>query len=222
MRRAILAAFTLVGSMALAHGQDVSASDLAGRTIERRAIEVMNWGMPAVNYDLMLQAAISSAEGGPNQIVYWSHLFDWKNQTLTPNPDVIYVMPFFNTKEVGPMVLEIPAASDDGSITETIMDCWQAPLEDVWGRRALTRARAAGAPDYKMAIPDGYIVLPSLNFEGNAPLRSILKGGSDADLAKAVAYAKRIKFYPLSEASNPPADKIRRRGRCRFRRDDPV
>jgi hypothetical protein len=79
----------------------------------------------------MLQAAIDSAKSAPNQIVYWSRLFDWKNQTLTPNPDVIYVMPFFNTKDAGPMVLEVPAASDDGSITGTIMDCWQAALEDV-------------------------------------------------------------------------------------------
>ena len=29
---------------------------LAQRAIERRAIEAMNWGMPAVNYDLMFQA----------------------------------------------------------------------------------------------------------------------------------------------------------------------
>jgi len=26
---------------------------------------------------------------------------DLKNQTLTPNPDTIYLMPFFNTKDVG-------------------------------------------------------------------------------------------------------------------------
>jgi hypothetical protein len=32
-----------------------------------------------------------------------------------------------------------------------------------------------------------------------------LKSGSDADVAKAVAYAKRIKLYPLSPAANPPA-----------------
>jgi hypothetical protein len=61
------------------------------------------------NLDLMLQAMIDSAKGKPNQIVYWSRLPDWKNQTLTPNPDVIYLMPFFNTKDAGLMVLENPA-----------------------------------------------------------------------------------------------------------------
>jgi len=31
-----------------------------------------------------------------------------------------------------------------------------------------------------------------------------LKSGSDEDIAKAVAYGKKIKFYPLSQAANPP------------------
>ncbi len=99
-------------------------------TIHRRAIEAINWAMPAVNLDLMLQAMIGSAKGQPNQIAYWSRLTDWKIQTLTPNPDVIYLKPFFNTKDVGPMVLEIPPA-EGGSITGTIMDAWQSALEDV-------------------------------------------------------------------------------------------
>jgi hypothetical protein len=42
--------------------------------------------MPAINFDLMLQAAMS-AKAEPNQIVFWSRLPDWKSQTLTPNPD---------------------------------------------------------------------------------------------------------------------------------------
>jgi hypothetical protein len=55
---------------------------------------------------------------------------NWKNQTLTPNPDTLCFMPFFSTKDAGPLVLEIPPA-DEGSITGTIMNCWQEALEDV-------------------------------------------------------------------------------------------
>jgi hypothetical protein len=116
--------------MASAHAQNYSPDDLARRTMERRAVEAVIWGMPVVNFDLMFQAMIDSAKGKPNQIVYWSRLQDWKNQTLTPNPDVIYLMPFFNTKDAGPMVLEIPPA-DDGAINGTAMDAWQVLLEDV-------------------------------------------------------------------------------------------
>lgn len=183
-----------------------TTDDPVRRSIERRAIEAMNWGMPAVNYDLMLQAAVGGVGSVPNQIVYWSRLFDWKNQTLTPNPDVIYVMPFFNTRDTGPMVLEIPPATDEGSINGTIMDCWQAPLEDV-GIAGADKGQGGKylilPPGHEAAVPKGYIALPSLNYQGYALLRSILQGGTPADLARAVAYAKRIKFYPLSQAANP-------------------
>ena len=98
----------------------MSPSDLAERAIHRRAVEAVIWGMSAVNCDLMYQAMVRAAKGGFNQIAYWSHLPDWKNQTLTPNPDAIYFMPFVNTKDVGPVVLEIPPA-DEGSITGSMI-----------------------------------------------------------------------------------------------------
>jgi hypothetical protein len=40
---------------------------------------------------------------------------------------------------------------------------------------------------------------------GYALLRSIPKSGSDADVASAVAYGRRVKLYPLSQAAAPPA-----------------
>ena len=108
----------------------LSPEDLARRTLESRAFEAVIWGMPAVNYDLMVRAAKHN-NGNYNQIIYWSHLPDWKNQTLTPNPDAIYLMSFFNTKVAGPMVLEIPPAGDDGSIVGSVDDAWQTAIEDV-------------------------------------------------------------------------------------------
>ena len=206
MKKSMLSAFALICAMASAHAQNLSPDDLARHAIERRAIEAVIWGMPAVNLDLMLQSMIGSAKGKPNQIVYWSRLPDWKNQTLTPNPDVIYLMPFFNTKDAGPMVLEIPPA-DGGIINGTVMDAWQVPLEDV-GPAGVDKGRGGKylilPPNHSDAVPDGYIVLPSMNYQGYALLRSILRSGSDADVANAVAYAKRIKLYPLLQAANPP------------------
>ena len=190
-----------------------SGEDLPKRAIERRAVEAVIWGMPAVNFDLMYQAMIRDAKAGAgsNKIVYWSKLSDWKNQTLTPNPDAVYFMPFFDTKEVGPVVLEIPAADDSGSITGSVMDCWQAPFEDV-GSAGVDNGKGGKClilpPNYKEKIPDGYIAMPSSNFQGYALLRSILQTGGDAGVAKAVEYAKRIKLYPLSQAANPPTTKF--------------
>ena len=51
-------------------------------------------------------------------------------------------------------------------------------------------------------MPDGYIALPSANYQGYALLRSILKSGSEVDV-QAVAYGRRIKLY-LSQTAHPP------------------
>jgi hypothetical protein len=186
-----------------------SSADLAERTLNRRAVEAVIWGMPAVNFDLLYQAMVQT-KGAFNQIVYWSRLPDWKNQTLTPNPDTIYLMPFINTRQVGPMVVEIPPAGD-GSITGSIMDAWQCALEDV-GPAGVDQGKGGKylvlPPDYNYRVPTGYVALPSDTYAGYALLRSNLRDGAQADVARAVAYGKRIKVYPFAQAANPPATKF--------------
>ncbi len=155
--------------------------------------------------------AMKDAQADFNQVVYWSRPLSWKNQTLTPNPDTIYVFPFFNTKDVGPMVLEIPPAEEGASITGSIDDAWQTALEDV-GPAGVDKGKGGKylilPPGYQDKVPDGYIALPSETYTGFVILRSNLKSGSDADITKAVAYGKRVKFYPLSQAANPPPTKF--------------
>lgn len=186
-----------------------SPEELHERALYRRAVEAMIWGMPAVNFDRMLQSFIA-AGGGPNQVPYWSRLLDSSNQTLTPNPDTIYFNPFFDTKEVGPMVLEIPAA-EGGSITGSIDDCWQNALEDV-GPAGLDKG-AGGKylilpPGHTDPTPGGYIPVPCDTYQGFVILRSNVKSGSDADVATAVAYGKKIGFYPLSQAGQNPQTRL--------------
>ncbi|WP_420915533.1 DUF1214 domain-containing protein [Bradyrhizobium elkanii] len=183
-----------------------SAAGLAGDVVQRRAFEAVVWGMPAVNTDLMLQQAKTRVGLKDNQIVYWSRLPSWKNQTLTPNPDAVYLMAFFNTAQAGPMVLEVPPAGEE-SITGNIDTVWQVALEDA-GPSGADKGKGGKylilPPDYSQTLPDGYIPLRSDTSSGYALLRSTPKSGSDADVAKAVAYGRQIKLYPLSRADDPP------------------
>src|SRR5688572_24625663 len=94
--------------------QNTAVMDLQVRAIHRRAVEAVIWGMPIVNFDRMLQAAIQNG-GAANQVIYWSQPVNWRNQTLTPNPDTIYLNPFYDTRG-GPVVLEIPPAGDGAVI----------------------------------------------------------------------------------------------------------
>jgi hypothetical protein len=203
-----LVGLALICAAGSARPQDFSADELARRTIERRAVEAVIWGMPAVNFELLYQGMVDS-KGAWNEIVYWSRLPDWKNQTLTPNPGTVYLHPFYNTKD-GPVVLEIPPA-DEGSIVGSIDDGWQTALEDV-GPAGVDKGKGGKylilPPDYSDKAPDGYIALKSSTYAGFVVLRSSLKSTSDADVADAVAYGKRVKIYPLSQAANPPPTKF--------------
>ena len=87
------------------------------------------------------------------------------------------------------------------------MNCWQEALEDV-GPAGMDKGKGGKylitPPEFKEPVPDGYLHLPSTTYQGYALLRSILKSRSDADIATAVVYGKRIKLYPLSQAASPP------------------
>lgn len=210
MWKVTFAVLALVSWAVSASAQPLSADDLTRRSIERRAIEAVIWGMPAVNYDLMLQEMLNKTSAKRNEIIYWSRPVDWKNQTLTPNPDALYFMVFFDTS-AGPVVIEVPPAEGGSSFAANIDTIWQMPLEDAGPQGA---DRGAGGkylilpPGHKEKAPDGYIALPSETFGGYALLRSNLASHGDADIAKALAYGKRLKVYPLSQAANPPATKF--------------
>lgn len=190
---------------ALGKLEGLTREQLAARAIERRAFEAVVWGMPVVNFDLMYQAMVETVGGGWNEIVYWPGLLDWKNQTLTPNPDVIYLMPFFNTKD-GPVVLEIPPA-DGGVFNGSIMNRWQAAIEDI-GPGGVDKGKGGKylilPPGHDAEIPAGYIPMRSDSTLGYALIRSVLKSGSEADVAAAIWYATQMKLYPLAKAGKPP------------------
>ncbi|MBR1271254.1 DUF1254 domain-containing protein [Bradyrhizobium sp. AUGA SZCCT0222] len=188
-------------------GNAVAQSTPQERLVRSRAVEAAIWGMPVVNYDLMLQEMLTKTPGKVNQVIYWGKPLDWKNQTLTPNPDTLYFMTFLNTKDVGPIVIEIPPADATGSLNANIVNVWQMPLED---GGLLGVDKGAGVkllmlpPGYKGQVPAGHEALQPNTWGSYALIRSNLKSHSETDVANSVAYAKRLKVYPLSQASNAP------------------
>ena len=196
----------MIVQTAISKAPRFSATDLAERAIYRRAVEAAIWGMPAVNYQLMYQEMVDKVKGDFNQIFYWSKLLDWKNQTLALNPDVINLLTFFNTKAVGPIVLEAPPA-DGGFLSGSFMNLWHAALAEI-GPSGIDKGNGGKylllPPHYTEKVPNGYIPVRSNTYQGYALIRSLLTSGSNADVANAIAYCKRLKLYPLSQAANPP------------------
>ena len=199
MRRTLVAlACAIIAYAGHAGAQSLTPAEVSERQIQRRAVEAVIWGIPVVNFDRMLQAAIQNG-GAANQIIYWSQPVNWQDQTLTPNPDTIYLNPFYDTRS-GPVVLEIPPADESGVIVGSVDTAWQNALEDV-GPAGADKGKGGKylitPPGYKDQPPEGYIVLPSDTYQGFVILRSNFKSRRAADIAAAVAYGKRIKFYPL-------------------------
>jgi len=211
MIRILFAVVALAFAATTAQTQDFSADELQKRAIERRAVEAVIWGMPVVNYDIMLQEMLTKTPGKVNEVIYWGKPLDWKNQTLTPNPDTLYFMSFFNTKDVGPIVVEIPPASSDGSLNANFVNIWQAPLEDA-GLLGVDKGKGIKLlmlpPGYSEPVPDGYAALQPETHGSYVLFRSNLKSHGEADVAKSIAYAKQVKVYPLSQAASPPETKF--------------
>jgi len=184
-----------------------ASADPAATLAAQRATQAAIWGMPAVNYDLMRQQMIGKTQGKVNQVIYWGRPLDWHNQTLTPNPDTIYMMAFLNTRDVGPIVLEIPPASDAGSLNANVVNVWQAPLEDAGGH-GVDQGKGVKLlllpPGYEGKVPAGYEALQPGTYGSYALIRSNLKSHSDADVAASIDYGKQVKVYPLSQAGKPP------------------
>jgi len=70
--------------------QASSSGAVQNNLLHSRAVEAAVWSIPAVNYDLMLQEMLTKTPGKVGQVIYWGRPLDWRNQTLTPNPDALY------------------------------------------------------------------------------------------------------------------------------------
>lgn len=203
MRKILFVSLVLSSLAGVAAAQTPPPQD---QLVRSRAVEAVIWGMPAVNYDLMLQEMLTKTNGKVGQVIYWGRPLDSKNQTLTPNPDALYFMVFYDTKD-GPVVLDLPAGDSNGSFNGNIVTVWQKPLEDA-GLLGVDKGKGGKflilPPGYSGAKPDGYIALQSDTYGGYMLFRANMKSHSAADVEKSIAYGKQMKIYPLSQAANPP------------------
>jgi hypothetical protein len=204
-----LLAAGLVSVLALtnARAADFSSEELQRRTVERRAVDAAIWGMPVISLDALRQAYYRDGNAKNGDIIWWPKGSTWKNQSLTPNTSLRYLYVFFNTKDDGPVVLDLPAAANGSSFLGTICDAWQVPLTDV-GFEGKGGKYLVLPPDYTGEVPAGYIPVRSKTYNTFAGIRSILASKSQEDERKGDALVKQIKTYPLAKAGNPPAQRF--------------
>jgi len=208
-----LLAVTLVGALALGagctitHDKPLTSAKLHKRTVERRAVDAVIWGLPLVGEDACKQASFRDGKATYNDIVWWAKGGSWMNQSPTPNVNTRYMYFFCNTKQDGPVVVELPPAVPGASFYGTIEDAWYVPLVDI-GFEGKGGKYLVLPPDYTNAVPDGYTVVRPATYNTMTLLRSILDSGSAADLKAGNDLVQQVKVYPLSKAANPPAQRL--------------
>ena len=165
----------------------LTSKELARRTVYRRAVDAVIWGLPLVGEDAVKQAAFRDGKANYNDIVWWPKGGGWKNQSPTPNVNTRYMYFFINTKQDGPVVVELPPAVPGASFYGTIEDAWYVPLMDI-GFEGKGGKYLVLPPDYKGDVPDGYIAGASRDLQhhdaaalhSGVPLRKGCAGGQRA------------------------------------------
>ena len=185
----------------------VTIDELVRRTVKRRAVDAVIWGLPLVSEDAVKQAAFRDGKANYNDIVWWPKGGGWKNQSPTPNVNTRYMYFFINTKQDGPVVVEVPPAVPGASFYGTIEDAWYVPLVDI-GFEGKGGKYLVLPPDYKGDLPVGYTPVRPATYNTMTLLRSILGSLSEKDVQAGNDLVRQVRIYPLSKAANPPAQRL--------------
>ena len=140
-----------------------NATSIDDRTIHRRAIELAIWGMPAVSMAAVRASLKRDLDADFGDVVYFSKVLEPRHEFLTANNQTPYVLTVVDLRQ-GPMVLEVPAATDKTVFFGSAIDSWEVPLADIGGTG--DDAGKGGKylfmpPGDNTTPPDGYFVVPS-------------------------------------------------------------
>ena len=183
-------------------GAKPSVTDLDYQVKYQRAFEAVIWSMPAIGTYGFIRGFIGiGAE--PNMIIAYSKPARPNLEALTANNQVPYLSAHTDLRQ-GPAVLEVPAASDKGSLYGQIVDHWQITIADI-GPSGIDAGKGGKVlltpPGYAEEIPAGYIEVKSPSYRVAFALRTVPGPNSSAE--EVYEYTQTLKMYYLSELPEP-------------------
>ena len=92
----------------------------------QRAVQAYLWGLPAVGFHALHLAQRDTLGVKDGEVSLFIDLKD-KAGMLTPNITTVYAFSFWNLKDQGPLVVEVPAGATAGGV----LDIWQRPITDI-------------------------------------------------------------------------------------------
>jgi hypothetical protein len=171
----------------------------------QRGVQATIWGMPAVSLASLRDATFRDLGARYNDVVYMSGLPLPRHELLTPSDEAPFIVVMLDLRE-GPVVLEVPAATQSLSLLGCAVDAWMVPIADV-GAAGEDGGRGGRylflPPELDGRVPPGYLPCSSKTFEVFVSLRPIAKPTVPA--ADVVDYSKRVRAYPYALRDEPPA-----------------
>jgi hypothetical protein len=198
-----------------APGSKPSVADLDYQVKYQRTFEAVMWAVPAVAI-LGFRHGEEALGMKDNEIIAYSKPATPSLEALTANNNVPYITAMTELR-TGPVVLEVPAATEKASLYGQIVDAWQVTVADVGpaGEDKGKGGKYLLLPDgYDQAIPQGYIPIRTGSMRVYFAFRAV--PGPKGSQEEAAAYARNLKMYPLAVAANPPATRFLDPGTRRF------
>jgi hypothetical protein len=170
----------------------------------QRAYEVAIWATPMLN-SLQLRNELLKHGAQEGDLGYLGAHPTGKLEVPTFNNVTPTVFGGGSLKR-GPMVIDVPAASDKAKYFGTLMNVWDSAIED-FGPDGADSGKGGKflllPPAWNTEVPGGYTPLRSSSYEFHVWLRSVPVRTGEEGWADAVEYAKTLKVYPLAEAASP-------------------
>ncbi|MCR9087851.1 MAG: DUF1214 domain-containing protein [Rhodobacteraceae bacterium] len=189
--------------------RSAEVEDIEYQIMVQRATQTAIWGMPAAGMIDFLKGFRRDLGGDYNDVAYLTAPMDAKNGMLTANDVTAYAWSSM-TSEPGPLVVEVPAATENVSYFGSIVNAWDVPIADVGpdgfdegkGGKYLLLPPGYDEKSIEELEAAGYFPFETDTLEYGFSFRPRLyNGATDQDAAE---YAQTIKIYYLSEADNPP------------------
>ncbi|MGF1696532.1 DUF1214 domain-containing protein [Vibrio lamellibrachiae] len=183
--------------------------DIEYKMMVQRATQTAIWAMPAVTQVDFLKATRRDLGGDYNDVIYVTKPFGSDKGFLTANDVTAYSWSTFTSRN-GPIVVEVPPATDKVSYFGTFVNQWEQPIEDVGpagadkgegGKYLFLPPNYQGEKSKKQLESEGFLVYETDSYDYGFSFRPRLyNGATDQDAAD---YAKRVKIYSLAEESSP-------------------
>ena len=185
--------------------------DIEYKIMVQRATQTAIYYMPAVVMVDFVKAIRRDLGGDINDVAYLNAPLGSDDGFLTANDVTAYSWASLSS-EKGPIVVEVPPATDKVSYFGSILNAWSQPIEDVGpagrdkgkgGKYLLLPPGYDGKKSNEELEKEGYFVYQTDTYEYGFSFRPRLyNNATDKDAGD---YAKGVRIYYLSEADDPPS-----------------